>query len=314
MTAKEEKILTTITFLLIILCIVIFAFVYKQDSTRTLVSSEQVVSENVIREEYFEPVYGAEADIIISLPKDEKGQFYIEESFSEKEIRIVFEDVEEDFFYQNKVKGNQEKIRQVYFVKDGTQTTLVFVLKQIYEGRMLEKDGQISFQLQNPAELYERIFVFDGISEEDREMVSDLLGDEMTAFFGGGIEAANELRADGYVCLEKQVRHEDTGLADSAAEVVIYYNDAYYIPQFDSRGFAQLLKGHYEELKPDWKVMITACDDELLGDARVPAVKIVYKTFQNGEDSEGVRMADEEIQAILAEALIKQFGKMEEEK
>lgn len=314
MTAKGEKILTTITFLLIILCIAIFAFGYNQKSTQTLAASEQVVSENVIREEYFEPIYGMEADIIISLPKDEKGRFYIEEGFSEKEIRIVFENVEEDFFYQNKVRGNQEKIRQVYFVKDGTQTTLVFALKQIYKGRMLTKDGQISFQLQNPAERYERIFVFDGVSEEDREMLSDLLEPEMAVFFGGGIEAANELRADGYVCLEKQVRHEDTSLPDSAAEVVIYYNDAYYIPQFDSRDFAQLLKEHYEEQKPDWKVMITASDDELLGDARVPAVKIVYRTLQNGEDSESVRVADEEIQAILAEALIKQFGKMEEEK
>lgn len=322
MTAKEERILAAIAFIMVSLCIGIVIWKYRWSDGSTPVSSAEAVSENMIWEPYFEPAYGTKADIVIPLPTDLNGEFYIEETLSKKEIRIVFENVEEAFFYQNKIQGNQEKIDRIYFVKEADRTSLVFLLKHIYEGKTVHKEQEISFELQSPAELYERIFVFDGIWEKNREQLSEMLAPEMTGIFGGGIQTANELRADCFVSLIKEeVTLKKSGALpadkgqDGSAEAIIYYNDAYYIPQFGSKELAYMLRDAYERAQPEWKVTVMACEDKGLKAARVPAVKIVYQAYQSADALEAgdTGMLDQEVQSLFTEALAEHFGKLEKE-
>mgnify|MGYP006990131141 CR=1 FL=1 len=56
-------------------------------------------------------------------------------------------------------------------------------------------------------------------------------------------------------------------------EIVIYYNDDYFIPEFDSRSLAEIFQGYYNEFHDEWTVVLVKSDAFDLKDAMVPAVK-----------------------------------------
>lgn len=308
MTEKGEKLLILAAGIFLLAAIAVMVFVYQLDEGDFVTVREgSGLLEEAAREEYFEASAGEDADIIIPLPEAGEGQFHIEDSSGRKKLTIVLEGVDEEFFYGHKIKGNEEKISRIQFAKEGESTSLIFSFYHVYDAQARVEGNEIRISLSSPAAGAERIVVLDGVSESCEEEVEDRLSShQIKGILNGDIAAANELRAECFVFLEKRnVSYMPGG--NGPVEVTIYYNDDYFIPEFDSRSLAEIFSGYYNEFHSEWKINLEKSDDLDLMSAMVPAVRIICWT-PDVQGQELLIMEEGSIEELTLNALIEQYG------
>ena len=259
---------------------------------------------------------------MIPLPEGE-GQFHIEEGAAGKKLTVKLDEVEEDFFARNKIRGNEEKISRIQLIKEQEATSLIFTFYHIYEADASLEEGEVHLRLISPMAGNEKIIVVDGLSEDFRKEVEQAFEPcEIKAVFNGDIKAANELRAECFVSMEQE-RTAVYGAGGYGTrgntrrpqtEIVIYYNDDYFIPEFDSRSLAEIFQGYYNEFHDEWTVVLVKSDAFDLKDAMVPAVKIVYRVpyMTSEETAESESPEGESVESLTINALLLQFGGIEE--
>lgn len=329
MTEKGEKLLAVAAFLFAALFIGSMILVRNMDVNARV--AEQIVSENdieaeSIREEYFETIELAEADIVIPLPEGLEDTVEIREIPLEKRIEIVMGDEDESFFHRNKIQGNEEKISSVFFSKVQGQTSLVFMLSHFYETETEIVGNEIRMTLENPADVYDRMIVLDDTFAQWEERIDgETEPYHMKAFVSGNMEEANGIRADCFVSLQKEImaetgdQTEDATIEDSGAEneveIVIYYNDDYFIPEFSSGDLAQVLMDYFLKAHETWNISISRSNDSQLSQAMIPAVKVVCtmpaQAVEDKEEETGNQW-DESIEKLTIDALLDQFQGMDE--
>lgn len=102
------------------------------------------------------------------------------------------------------------------------------------------------------------------------------LSDE--GFAAGTVTDANEKHAECFVILQCEV---ETASADEGMDeqtdryMVLFYNDEFIIPEYDSRMFALDLCEYFTRELGDTSVSAAFSEEEALQDAMVPAVRIV---------------------------------------
>ena len=323
MTEKGEKLLILAAGLFLALAVVVVTILYRMDESEFIAEgSGEEHTEETIGGEYFEAAAKEDADIVIPLPEGEE-QFHIEEGAGGKKLTVMLDEVEEDFFARNKIRGNEEKISRIQLIKEQEATSLIFTFYHIYEADVSLEEGEVHLRLTSPMAGNEKIIVVDGISEDFRkEMEQAFEPCEIKAIFNGDIKAANELRAECFVSVERErsvvYGKDGYGTGENAGgpqtEIVIYYNDDYFIPEFDSRSLAEIFQGYYNEFHDDWAVVLAKSDDTDLRDAMVPAVKIVYRVpYRAAEETEDEKSSDEEsVEGLTINALLLQYGGIEE--
>lgn len=322
MTEKGEKLLILAAGLFLALSAGVVVFIYQLKESESVLPPEgQEALEETIGGEYFEAAAGEDADIMIPLPEGEE-QFYIEESAGGKKLAVILYGVEEDFFAENKIRGNEEKISRIQLVREQEAASLIFTFYHVYEAEASREGGEIRLKLISPVTGYEKIIVMDGVSEKSREETKEAFAPyEIKGIFDGDVEAANELRADCFVSLEeKKGAYEADNYGNNGSttqngtEIVIYYNDDYFIPEFDSRSLAEIFRDYYNELHDEWTVVLVKSDDPDLKDAMVPAVKIVYRLPRriSEESAEDEDLYGDQVERLTVDALLLQYGGNEE--
>ncbi len=323
MTEKGEKLLILAAGLFLALAAGVVIFLYRLDGSELIAeeSGEEKVEET-IGGEYFEAAAEEDADIVIPLPEGEE-QFHIEESAGGKKLTVKIDEVEEDYFARNKIRGNEEKISRIQLIKEQEATSLIFTFYHIYEADASLEGGEVHLKLTSPLADNEKIIVMDGISEEFRKEAEEVFAPrEIKGIFNGDIKAANELRAECFVSMERErtAAYEagSNGDRENApqrkTEIVIYYNDDYFIPEFDSRSLAEIFQGYYNEFHDEWTVILVKSDDSDLKDAMVPAVKIVYRVPDTASEGTGESESpdEESVESLTIDALLLRYGGTEE--
>lgn len=322
MTEKGEKLLILAAGIFLVLSVGVVIFLYRLDESEFAAEeSGEETLEETIGGEYFEAADG-DADIVIPLPEN-KEQFHIEESAGGKKLTIVLDGVEEDFFARNKIKGNVEKISRIQLIKEQEAVSLIFTFYHVYEADASLEEGEVSLKLTSPMADHEKIIVMDGISEAFREEIEEAFAPcEIKGIYNGDIGAANELRAECFVSMEQekttaygmQEYEMEENTSQQETEIVIYYNDDYFIPEFDSRSLAEMLQAYYGEFHEEWTVVLVKSDDFGLKDAMVPAVRLVYRTPYGTleETDEGGNTHEDTVEGLTIEALLLQYGGKEE--
>ena len=323
MTEKGEKLLILAAGLFLALAVGVVIFLYRLDESEFIAeeSGEEDMKET-IGGDYFEAAAKEDADIVIPLPEGEE-QFHIEESAGGKKLTVILDEVEEDFFARNKIRGNEEKISRIQLIKEQETTSLIFTFYHIYEADASLEGGEIRLKLTSPLAGNEKIIVMDGISEEFREEIEEAFAPcEIKGIFNGDIKGANELRAECFVSMERERTaaygaggYGDRGNAPQReTEIVIYYNDDYFIPEFDSRSLAEIFQGYYNEFHDEWTVILVKSDDSDLKDAMVPAVKIVYRVPYTTAEGTGESESPDgkSVERLTIDALLLQYGGTEE--
>ena len=323
MTEKGEKLLILAAGLFLALAVGVVTILYRMDESEFMAEgNNEADTEETIGGEYFEAAANEDADIVIPLPEGE-GQFHIEEGEAGKKLTVKLDEVEEDFFARNKIRGNEEKISRIQLIKEQEATSLIFTFYHIYEADASLEEGEVHLRLISPMAGNEKIIVVDGLSEDFRKEVEQAFEPcEIKAVFNGDIKAANELRAECFVSMEQE-RTAVYGAGGYGTrgntrrpqtEIVIYYNDDYFIPEFDSRSLAEIFQGYYNEFHDEWTVVLVKSDAFDLKDAMVPAVKIVYRVpyMTSEETAESESPEGESVESLTINALLLQFGGIEE--
>lgn len=295
MSERGEKLLYMAAGIFLVLSVFVMLFM-NRGAGETAAEGEEI--REPIQEAYFEAVDGKEGDIMIPLPEGEAGtQYYIEERMGNMELEVILGPVEEEFFHQNKIKGNEDKIRQVLCLHESGKTSLVFSLRHIYESEVSVQNGVLYLKLEDPANHYDKIVVFageSGIWKEEAE--NRLLEKKVKAFMSGDVAMANHLHADFF--LEFKQEETDSNI------VTICYNDDYFIPDFDSGDLAVLLYDHYSQ-ETDWEIRLVKSKDPVLSGAMVPGVKVIYGLTESAMESP---------QLLAVDALIGKYEEMEEKR
>lgn len=307
MSEKGEKLLYMAACIFLILSVSVMVFINRGTEAGEVEIAKEAEITEPIREAYFEAVDGKEGDIIIPLPAGgADAEYYIEERMSAMELEVTLGPVEEEFFHQNKIRGNEEKIRQVLCLHEREKTSLVFDLRHIYESEALVQDGMLYLKLEDPANHYDKIVVLGGESGTWQEEAENLFQEEkIKGFTSGDVAMANELHADFFVGFKKEPLRQNEGEETAAVNVVtICYNDDYFIPDFDSADLAAFLYECYSR-ETDWEIRLVKSSDPQLSEAMIPGVKVVYSLTESAGDSP---------QLLAVDALIGKYEEMEEER
>lgn len=318
MTEKGEKLLILAAGLFLALSIGVVLFVYQLDESKAAAPEDgKGAAEDTIGGGYFEAAVGEDADIVIPLP-DGKEQFHIEESAGGKKLTVTLDEVEEDFFALNKIRGDEEKISRIQLIREQEAASLIFTFYHVYEADASFDKGELRLKLTSPMASYEKIIVMDGGSElfrEETEKAFEPYG--IKGIFDGDVAGANELRAECFVSVEEKsgaygagnYGERDNTLQDKT-EIAIYYNDDYFIPEFDSRSLAELFRDYYNEFHDEWTVILVKSDDADLKGSMVPAVRIVYRMPQEmpAETKEDGAVREDSVERLTIDALVLQYG------
>lgn len=325
MTENGEKVLVRLAAVFLMIAVAVMGYI------RSLYrSGEESAKEAMaagLGAEGFEAIGREDADIIIPLPDAEEDGFHVEEDLKDKKLKVVLVGSQEDYFYQNKIKGNEEKISQVLYRQNAGKTELQFILNDIYEADIRVKGSELYLTLENPAEQWDTIAVLEGTGWSE-EAVACLEAQGIKGLVSGDIGTANELRADFFLLLSVEEPWDNgTQSAPDASDtgITIYYNDDYFIPDCDSKSYAEALRQYLAKECGEENVRIAKTTEWDLDDAMIPAVKIVCRPGAAigtvGADeavtdihTEGGTFGEEKIAVLAAKATVLLYQEMEEKK
>lgn len=269
MTEKGEKLLIAVTacFLVISLLVMGYIMIFHKGESDNRIAD--IGNGERIEAEYFVSMTGKEWDIVIPTPYQESNNLFdIEENLKEHTVEIIIYGLEKDYYYSHQVQGNEEKISQVRYQQDKDETRLRFALKDTYITEIRQTGGEICLRLENPVERYDHLVVFDGFTDSTK--VSDLEKLNVKGLINGDVMTANDVRADYFISLSVETTLEDN-------RITIYYNDDFFIPDFDSKSLAELLEQGLAQVYGSDCVKVLKTDNHGLAEAMLPAVKIVGK-------------------------------------
>ena len=269
MTEKDEKLLIAVTAVFLVVSLAVMGYLmifHKGETGNQLVATE---TEERIEAEYFVSMDSKEWDIVIPTPYQETNDlFHIEENLKERTVEIVIYGLEEDYYYEHQVQGNEEKISQVRYQQDEEETRLRFALKDIYVAEVRQMGGEICLRLENPTDQFDHIVVFDGFTDESKFDALEKVN--VKSLQNGDVMVANDVRADYFVSLLVETTTEND-------EIIIYYNDDFFIPDFDGKSLAELLGDGLTKIYGSDCVKVVKTDNHGLAEAMLPAGKIVGK-------------------------------------
>lgn len=312
MTENGEKLLVRLAAVFLLIAVAVMGYIRFLQKNGAENAKEAMAAG--IQAEGFEAIGGEDADIIIPLPDGKNDGFHVEEDLKDKKLKVVLEGVREDYFYENKIKGNEGKISQVLYRQNAGEAELQFILNDIYEADIRVKGNELYLTLENPTEQWDTIVVLEGEGWSE-EAVACLEEQGMKGLVSGDIRTANELRADFFLSMSVE---ETMGNG-----ITVYYNDDYFIPDYDSKSYAETLRQSLSEEYGEENVRIVKTSEWDLDDAMIPAVKIVCSPGAAGEtvgadeaamQTGGAVFDPEHIAVIAAKATALQYREMEEEK
>lgn len=264
----------------------------------------------------------------IPLPKECKAEnIVIENHYMDRELCVQIASGETDFYLENAISGNREKIRQGSYEECEDGIKLWFQLTGVFEYRTILEGSDLYISFLDPREVYDRIividpscgganagYVADGLSEKNitlqiaRKLKEKLDKTDIKAYYTRMEDVnpseekraglANETRADMYIRIQLDA-DEDSGLYGTTT----VYNESYFIPGFGSVELADILEREVVTSIKGKALGLEEADgnDYTLRNITVPAAGIKAGYLTNKQ--EAILLGREEYQDKIADGI-----------
>lgn len=251
----------------------------------------------------------------IPLPKGCKAEnIVIENHYMDRQLWLMIQGAEENFYLDNVISGNRKMIREGTFeaTTEGEGVKLNLQLTGIYECRTILEDDNLYISFLSPKELYDKIVVIDpacgsidsgyvdnGMREKDinlqiaRKLKEKLDGSDIKAYYTrmddvnpseeNRIALGNETRADMYIRI--QVNSADDS---SVYGTTTIYNGDYFIPGFGSVELADLLEREVvTAVRGKALGLVEAAEEDYtIENATIPAAAVNVGYISNAQEAE----------------------------
>ena len=234
----------------------------------------------------------------------------IENHYMDKELWIYVPLAEKDFYVNNSISGNREKVEQGTFEDANEGIALNFRLTGIYECRTILENENLYISFLTPGEMYDKIIVIDpagggserGIftqTQSEKEITleiakklkqkldeSDIKAyytriDDVNSDGEDRVALGNETKADMYIRIEVN-EATDTGIYG----VTTVYNSDYFIPSFGNIELADYLEREVTtSVKGKALGLVPAQEDGVLDKLMVPAAAIKVGYLSNSQEA-----------------------------
>lgn len=275
----------------------------------------------------------------VPLPKNCGAEdIVIENHYMDKELCIVVNGAEEEFYKENVISGNRDEVSRGVYEKTREGIRLNFMLTGIFECRTILENNDLYIDFSSPRENYDRIVVIDpacggedtgvtaeGLSEKDinlgvaQKLKEKLDKTDIKVYYtrmddvnpdeDNRVELANETKADMYIRLQV-----DSDESSSTYGTTTVYNGDYFIPGFGSVELADALEREVvTSIKGKALGLCEAgTEDYALRNVTVPAAAIKFGCITNKQ--EAILLGREEYQEKIAEGIYQAILKIYEEK
>lgn len=275
----------------------------------------------------------------VPLPKNCGAEdITIENHYMDKELYIIVNGAEEEFYKENVISGNRDEVSRGVYEKTREGIRLNFILTGIFECRTILENNDLYIDFSGPRENYDRIVVIDpacggedtgvtveGLSEKDinlgvaQKLKEKLDKTDIKVYYtrmddvnpneDNRVELANETKADMYIRLQV-----DSDESSSTYGTTTVYNGDYFIPGFGSVELADALEREVvTSIKGKALGLCEAgTEDYALRNVTVPAAAIKFGCITNKQ--EAILLGREEYQEKIAEGIYQAILKIYEEK
>lgn len=234
----------------------------------------------------------------------------IENHYMDKELWIIFSDDCTDFYKENKITGNQEKIKSGSYDKNNRKTQLKFSLTGIYEYRSILEENNLYIEFVPPKEMYDKIVVIDPAGGKDvfgstannlaeknvtlkiaQKLKTKLDATDIKVYYTRMDDAypkeesrysiANETKAD--MLIRIQVDEDKDSKIYGTSTI---YNENFFVPGFGNVELADLLEREVVTSISGKAIGLFASEDTdiVLESATVPAAAINVGYITNAQE------------------------------
>lgn len=350
----QHNIMTGMAGFYTILCVASMGVILHLSVDKTITISEVVQDEMQNEPGKHETVNSEEAEeyvltfvqgksdtsyLRVPLPKNCGAEdITIENHYMDKELCIIVNGAEEEFYKENAISGNRDEVSRGVYEKTREGIRLNFMLTGIFECRTILENNDLYIDFSGPRENYDRIVVIDpacggedtgvtaeGLSEKDinlgvAQKLKERLDktdikvyytrmDDVNPDEDSRVELANETKADMYIRLQV-----DSDESSSTYGTTTVYNGDYFIPGFGSVELADALEREVvTSIKGKALGLCEAgTEDYALRNVTVPAAAIKSGCITNKQ--EAILLGREEYQEKIAEGIYQAILKIYEEK
>lgn len=238
-------------------------------------------------------------------------QITIENDLLHQMLVITILEMEPDYFYEHKLSGNIEQIKEIAYQSKGDVTRLSINYKGVLEYESTFQEGNLYISFVSPREKYDKIIVIDpghggdenGICVEnmvEKEVMLDialrlktLLDDTDIKVYYTRLEdeeksmeeilrLVNGTKADMFLSIHGALEETDTSIYG----ITTYYNETFFIPDFSSTDFAYLVEENLTKSTSAKPLGLKAGDENmyLVRGAEVPVALVEIGYFSNKQE------------------------------
>lgn len=250
----------------------------------------------------------------LCIPLDEgikEEQVSIENNLMTQRLTITISKLEKDYFYEHKLTGNIEQVKEIAYESNVGVSRLVIAYRDIMEFEKTFDENHLYISFVSPREKYNKIIVIDpahggdenGICVEnliEKEVALDIvlrlkelldktdikvyytrLSDEKKSM-EQIISLANGTKADMFLSIHGSLEETDTSIYGIAT----YYNENFFIPNFSSADFAYLVEEKVTKSASAKALGLKAGDESmyLVQRAEVPVALVEVGYFSNRQE------------------------------
>lgn len=267
----------------------------------------------------------------LCIPLDEaikEEQVSIENNLMTRRLTITISKLERDYFYEHKLSGNIEQVKEIAYENNVGVSRLVITYRDIMEFESTFDESHLYIGFVTPREKYDKIIVIDpahggdenGICVEsliEKEVTLDIalrlkelldktdikvyytrLSDEKKSM-EQIIDLANGTKADMFLSIHGALEETDTSIYGIAT----YYNENFFIPNFSSADFAYLIEENVTKSASAKALGLKSGDENkyLVQRAEVPVALIEVGYFSNRQ--ERILLSKEDYKDRIAKGL-----------
>lgn len=251
-------------------------------------------------------------------------------NYLEHAVTLYIEGMEENYFENNSITGNGDKIKSIQYTYQNGVTKLVIELNDIYECEISKENSTFCLDFKYPRDLYDKIIVIDpghggsehgnfayGLMEKEITLdiaiklqsllaESDIKGiftrlDDSNPEIEKRVQFANDVNADMFISIHAFANMEDVDMYG----IQTVYNSHFFIPQFSSLELADILERSVATAVNGRAngLIIGSEENVIVSEATIPVALIEVGFLSN--EKEALLLGKEEYRMKIAEGIYK---------
>lgn len=239
--------------------------------------------------------------IVVPLEKGTKAQqVVLENHYTERELCILLQNVNPDFYKEHGVSGDISIIKEGVLDIQESGVLIRLETDHIYEYVNVMEADKLMLTFRKPKDLYQQILVLEplGDTREKKEITTRLVTllqkevkPDTIRIYSTEMEGSEARHMDALELIEEVEADMYLGLTLSEAEdpgeygICSYYNDLYYLPEFENVTLADLMTRQVTLAVKNRAIgLFPAEEDSILYQLDIPAARVSLGYLSNEKE------------------------------